>query len=105
MSRGAFVLALIATALLTACGAREEKSPTKPKARISVDIKIRVGEPMVIGPGEDLRTVRVPSPLAPDIPAGDSVCVIYRNETLRTAQLICPAGVEFPDYLRSSAED
>lgn len=88
--------------ILAGCARGEESKPAKVVTQPAA-VKITVEAPKVISTGEDLRALRISSPMAPDLRAADTVCVIYRNEAMKTAQLVCPEGV--PDLSHLSAED
>jgi hypothetical protein len=90
---------LVVLLCLVACTPREEIQPSRPQP---VAVKITVEPAKVISDGEDLRALRIASPLAPDHRELDVVCVIYRNEAMKTAQLVCPEGV--PDLSHLSED-
>lgn len=87
----------LAVALVVAGCARDDDRP-RAVLKASGPLRIDVGEPRVIGDGEDLRIVRMADPVAPEDRSLDSVCLIYRNGRMATAQLVCPHGAPLGNY-------
>lgn len=71
---------------------RAEKKPRQ-KTRVAGEQWIVVGVEKRISATESMRVLRIASSVAPQVRDLDRSCLLYRDEELKTSQIVCPNGV------------